>query len=133
MKKILLTIIALAVAGSSLFAQQKQKKTAEERTEKIYAKMDEVVELREDQKLKVKDIILVREQARDKDKKELSANKEELKKVSHLKNVERDENLKANLSPEQYAKLVAYRDEQKKQRHMKKEAKPATEEISDDL
>ena len=134
MKKILILILVFVASGTSLFAQQKQQKnkTAEERTEKIYTKLNEALELRDDQKLKVKDIILVREQARDNDKKELGANSEALKKANQVRNEEREENLKANLSPAQYAKLLEFRDKKKKERHMNKEAKTA-EESNDEL
>lgn len=133
MKKILFLMLALTITGSCIFAQgkQKQAKTAEERTEKIYSKINEIVQLKEEQKLKVKDIILHREKARDADRKEYAGNNEGLKKSAEGRNQERDADLKANLTPEQYQKLMEHRQQMKQKYHEKKAKKEQIEEDTD--
>lgn len=133
MKKILFLMLALTITGSGIFAQGKQKqgRTAEERTEKIYSKINEIVQLKEEQKLKVKDIILHREKTRDADRKEYAGNKEGLKKSAEARNQERDADLKASLTPEQYQELMEHRKQMKQKYEEKKAKKKQKEEDSD--
>jgi hypothetical protein len=119
MKKIMLTFIVVAIASVSMFAQKSKppRKTPEERTEKIVVKMKADLALSEEQVLKLKPVILKREQQRD----ELYTKMDTVK--SHSRKVMKDaeDEFKKILTPGQLEKLKQERQEMHDKHMQKKE------------
>lgn len=118
MKKIMLTVIVVAIASVSLFAQTSKapRKTPEERAEKIVVKMKSDLALSDEQVVKLKPVILKREQQRE----ELHTKMDTVK--SHTRKIMKDaeEDLKKILTPEQLEKLKQERKEMH-EKHMQKQ------------
>jgi hypothetical protein len=117
MKKIMLTVIAVAIASISTFAQKSKppRKTPGERTERIVVKMKTDLALSDDQVLKLKPVILKREQQRD----ELYTKMDTVK--THTRKIMKDaeEDFKKILTTEQLEKLKQERKEMH-DKHMQK-------------
>jgi hypothetical protein len=118
MKKIMLTVVAVAIASMSMFAQKSKppRKTPEERTEKIVVKMKSDLALSDDQVLKLKPVILKREQQREELYTKMDTVKSHTKAI--MKNAEED--FKKILTPEQLEKLKQERKEMH-DKHMQKQ------------
>jgi hypothetical protein len=118
MKKIMLTVTVMTIASVSLFAQNKPPhKTPQERTEKIVVKMKNDLALSDDQVLKLKPVILKREQQREELHEKMDTVKSHTRKV--MKDAEED--LKKILTAEQLEKLKQERKEMRDRRRQKQE------------
>jgi hypothetical protein len=134
MKKVILVLFTTAIAFvSSSNAQEKKatSKTPEQRTEKIVSKLNEVLALNEDQKGKVKDVILKREQQRAELHKKFEKDKEGLKEANQKNMKAAEEELRKILSPEQIEKLKKHREEMKQKHKDKKGASASPDDDQD--
>lgn len=102
-------------------ARQNRPVTPEERSERATQKVSEVAGLNEEQKKKVKQIMLDRERQREADRKKFQADKEAHKKAAMNNRRASDERLKQVLTPEQYQKVMSHRQEVKAKHKMKRE------------
>jgi len=111
MRKIILAVAVIMATAFSVLGQEKgirqPKRSAEDRTEKIVAKMKVDLVLSDDQVLKLKPVILRREQQRSEMYAKMDTTKSNTKKV--LK--DSDEEIKRILTSEQYEKLKEQRKE----------------------
>lgn len=109
MKKIMLTVVVVAIASLSVFAQKEKqpRKTPEERTEKIVVKMKNDLALTDEQVSKLKPVVLKREQQKDDLYTKMDTVKNHTRKV--MKDAE--EEFKKILTPEQLEKLKQERKE----------------------
>lgn len=119
MKKIIFILFALAIATANTFAQEPSKvkkamKTAEERTETMINKMVKELTLTEDQKAKMKAVILKAEKDREARIKEEKARRD--KTIAEIK---------AILSPEQFQKFENRKAEMKENHQKKRAGSPA--------
>jgi Spy/CpxP family protein refolding chaperone len=131
MKKIILISFAVAIATVNGFAQEKkgERKTPEQRTEKIVVKLNEKLALTDDQKTKVKEVILKQEQQREVSRKQFENNRDAFKE-SNKKNMQAtDVALKNILTPDQMEKVKQLREEQKEKRENKKMHHPEQESV----
>ncbi len=122
MKKIILVVAMVVISTVATFAQSKQKsKSPEERTEKIVEKMKTDLALSDDQVVKVKPIILKREQKREEFRAQMNSTKDQHRQIAK----ETDEDFKKVLTPEQIEKLKAHRKEmrEKHKEHMNNKGK----------
>lgn len=117
MKKIILMLAVVASASVSLFAQESKQptKSPEERTEKIIGKMKGDLTLTDDQVVKLKPVILKREQQRDEMRAKASADRDSHKKLAQ----DTEEDLKKILTPEQMEKLKQQRKEMREKHQQK--------------
>jgi phosphomevalonate kinase len=98
----MLTLAVIAIASVSMFAQSKSpRKTPEERTEKIVVKMKNDLALSDDQIVKLKPVILKREQHREELREKMDTVRSHTRKI--MKDAEED--LKKILTAEQLEKL----------------------------
>jgi membrane-bound lytic murein transglycosylase len=120
MKKIMFSVVVIAIASVSMFAQTSKppRKTPEERTEKIVVKMKSDLALSDDQVLKLKPVILKREQQRE----DLYTKMDTVK--SHSKKIMQDaeQDFKKILTPDQLEKLKQERKEMH-DKHLQKQEK----------
>ena len=119
MKKTFLLLFAVAITSVNIFAQEAQKvnkalKTAEERTETMINKMVKELTLTEDQKVKMKAVVLKAEQDREIRIKEEKARRD--KTIAEIK---------AILNPEQFQKFQQKKSEMKENRQKKLASPPA--------
>ncbi len=114
MKKTLFTLFTVVITSVSIMAQdstpnnEKDKKSPEEKAEKITKKMADELVLTAEQQTKVKALILKREQERQERMKEEKMRREKM-----------DADLKAILTPEQYNKMETMKKEKMQQHHEK--------------
>ena len=117
MKKIILSLVAVAIAFATTNAQDKKaptQKTPEQRTERFMTKLTEEYALTEEQKPKVKDLILKREQSRDELRKKYADDNNSFATEFKKANAEADKNVKALLTPEQIEHQKQYIEEARK-------------------
>ncbi|MFY9310542.1 MAG: hypothetical protein WAQ28_15970 [Bacteroidia bacterium] len=133
MKKTFLILFAFAIAIVNGKAQEKKGagQTPEQRTEKMLAKLNEVVTLSDDQKAKAKPVILKRETERT-DLKKKYPNKDEFKKANRENMKKAEVELKKILTAEQAEKLKKHREEMKEKRKAKKASGTAPEDDDED-
>jgi hypothetical protein len=120
MKKIMLTVVAIAIASVSMFAQKSKspRKTPDERTEKIVVKMKNDLALSDDQVSKLKPVILKREQERENLYTKMDTVKSHSRKIMQ----DAEEDFKKILTSEQLEKLKQERKEMH-DKHMQKQEK----------
>ena len=118
MKKIILISFAVAIASANGMAQEQKapRKTPEQRTEQIIVKLSEELVLNDVQKVKVKEVILKREQQREESFKQLESNREEFRETNKKNLKASEEELKTILTPVQMEKLKKLREERKQKR-----------------
>lgn len=133
MKKTILILFAFAIAAVNSNAQPKKDapKSPEQRTEKIMGKLNEVLTLTDDQKPKVKNVILKREQKKAELHKKFPNDKAAFNKANKENIKIAEAELKAVLTAEQVDKLKKHREEMK-QKHKNKKAAKADEDDIDD-
>lgn len=133
MKKTILILFAFAIAVVNSNAQPKKDtpKSPEQRTEKIMGKLNEVLTLTDDQKPKVKNIVLKREQTKAELHKKFPNDKEGFKKANKENIKVAEAELKAVLTAEQAEKLKKHREEMKQKQKDKKAAKASEDDIDD--
>ena len=123
MKKTILILFTVAIAAVNVKAQEKKPavKSPEERTEKMVGRLNDVLALNDEQKVKAKDIILKREQKRTELHKQYEKDKQSFKKANRENMKSGEEELKKILTPEQSEKLKKHHEEMK-QKHKGKRA-----------
>lgn len=133
MKKTILVLFAFAIAVVNSSAQPKKDapKSPEQRTEKIMGKLNEVLTLTDDQKPKVKSVVLKREQTRADLHKKFPNDKEAFKKANKENMKTAEAELKGVLTAEQVDKLKKHREEMKQKHKDKKATKAAEDDIDD--
>jgi len=111
MKKIILAIAVIMITTINMFGQEQPakqpRKSPEERTERIVAKMKTDLALSDDQVLKLKPIILRREQQRN----EMYAKMDTTKTNTRQLMKDSEEEFKKIFTPEQFEKLKQQRKE----------------------
>ncbi len=124
MKKTILILFTVAIAAVNMSAQEKKSvaKSPEQRTEKMVTRLNEVLALNDDQKVKVKAVVLKREQKRAELHKQYETDKESFKKANRENIKTGEAELKKILTPEQTEKLKKHREEMKQKRKDKKAA-----------
>ncbi len=122
MKKVILVLFAVAIAAVNMNAQEKKQvaKDPEQRTEKMVTRMNDLLALNDEQKVKVKAVILTREQKKAELHKQYEKDKASFKKANRENIKSSEEDLKKILTPEQTEKLKKHREEMKKKRRDKK-------------
>jgi len=119
MKKLILILFAVAIASVNSVAQEPIKKTPPpkkspaERAENMTKRLSKELNLNPDQQVKVKAIILKREEDRDKASQELKEGPAKVK-----------EEFKSVLTPEQFQKFEAKEAEMKKKREERRKQSP---------
>lgn len=118
MKKIILISFVVAIASANGSAQEKKvsHKTPEQRTERITVKLNEELALNDVQKVKVKEVILKREQQREESIKQFESSREVFKEANKKNIKATEEELKTILTPEQMGKLKQSKEEMKQKR-----------------
>ncbi len=121
MKKIILISFAAALVCANSFSQEKKAgpKTAEQRSDQMFAKLDNELSFNNDQKVKVKEVILKREQQRDELRKQFKNSHDEFKTANRKNMKESNDALKAMLTSDQKAKLKEYRKAARQERKNK--------------
>jgi len=117
MKKIILSLVAVAIAFATTNAQDKKaptQKTPEQRTERFMKKLTEEYVLTDAQKPKVQEVILKREQSRDELRKKYAEDNNSFATEFKKANAEADKNVKALLTPEQIEHQKQYLEETRK-------------------
>lgn len=141
MKKIILSLVAVAIVSATSFGQQtttapaktpaaapdKSPKSAEQRTDRFMLKATMEYGLTEEQKPQVKAIILTREIQRDELRKQNPGNNEAFQSAFKKVNSETDREIKALLTPAQIEHQKQFREEQR-QRNKDNAAKKASGE-----
>ena len=112
MKKIILISFAFAIVNANTRAQEgKTRLTAEQRTEKMIAKLNDDLAFNDDQKLKVKEVVLKREMQREEINKQFEKERAAFKEANKKNMAATEEQLKIILTPEQIEKLKKHRKE----------------------
>ncbi len=126
MKKIILISFALAIASANVFAQGKKAShlTPEQLAEELTVKLNEDLALTDVQKVKVKEVILKREQQREISIKQLERSRDVFKEANKLSMKTAEDSLKTILTPEQMNKMRQHKKQMKK-KAQKKAAAPA--------
>ena len=119
MKKIILAFAVLLITSIGMNGQpqggKQSRKTPEERTERIITKMKTDLALSDDQVLKLKPVILKREQQRDEAYGKMNETKMDTKKAR----MDAEDEFQKILTPEQYEKLKQERKEMREKHHDK--------------
>ena len=115
MKKLILSLVAVAIVSASGMAQEKQKpmKTPEEKAARQVDKMDRELTLTADQKAKIKEIILKRDLAREDLFKKYPEKNDAFREENKKLNNESEKEIKAILTPEQIEKQKQIREQGK--------------------
>jgi hypothetical protein len=121
MKKIIISLFAVAIASANVVAQEPPpgkgtKKTAEERAENMTARLTKELDLNADQAAKAKAIILKREQDRDKLQEQMKGEREKMEEQMKKDHEKVKAEFKEFLSSEQYKKFEA-KDEEMRKKH----------------
>jgi protein CpxP len=124
MKKIILISFAIAIVTANISAQEKKgpHKTPEQRAERRTVKLNQELALNEEQKVKVKEVVLKQELQRDESIKQFAGNREVLKEANKKNRKESEDELKSILTPEQIDKLKQHKEEIKQTRQKKIQA-----------
>lgn len=135
MKKTIIISFLVAIAmvkGSRAQEKKPAPKTPEQRTEKMVSKLNEVLVLNADQKVKVKDVIMKREQQRAEINKKFEKAKEEFKEANQKNMKITKEELEKILTPEQVEKLKKHKEEIKQKHKDKKGGNLSPEDDDED-
>lgn len=127
MKKII--VILLALVPMFAFAQKMDKKTADERAQKRTEKMAADLNLSESQKAKVAAINKKYADVADEMRADQKAEKEERREEAKKRMEERNREIKAVLTPEQYAKQQEMKAAHQEKREVKKEKMKAKRKV----
>ncbi len=127
MKKIILSFFAVAIVATVSIAQGKAKpmKTQEERAERQVERMDKDLTLTAEQKTKIKEIMVKRDQAREDLINKYPEKNDAFKEENRKLNYESDKEIKAVLTKEQIEKQKQLREEAKEKRNKGNENPPA--------
>ncbi len=125
MKKIILTIAAIVLVITGVFAQKEtqQKRTPEQRAEKSLERMKRDLDLSDDQVTKLRPVIIKREEKRD----ELLVKMDTLKSSTRKVMKEAEEDFKKILTSDQMQKLKAERSALREKRKSQPDANSGTE------
>lgn len=122
MKKIIFSLCFIATVAVNSFAQAEKhpKKSPEERTEKITAKLTKELDLNDDQKTKVKQIVLKREKERASLHEQFQTDKNKFKEANKKNKTAEEDELKGVLTSAQMEKYKTQRAEMKEKHKNKK-------------
>jgi len=113
MKKLILSVFVAAIVSANSFAQDPARpmKTPEDRTERQVEKMNKDLSLTDEQKPKIKEIVLKREQAREELMKKYPEKNEAFREENKKLNAQSDEQIRAILTKEQLEKRKQFRED----------------------
>jgi Spy/CpxP family protein refolding chaperone len=104
-KAILLAGLVSSLTFTTVSAQEKEKKTPQERATMLTERMDKALVLTADQKAKISELNLGVALKNEKIRKDTAISKDKKKEALEANKATRDMNLKMILTPEQYAKV----------------------------
>ncbi len=127
MKKVILSLAVAVIVSANCVAQEhtRQMKTPEDRTERQVEKMNKDLSLTDEQKPKVKEIVLKHEQEREELNKKYPEKNEAYRAENKKLNEHADEQIRAVLTKEQLEKRKQFREDAMEKR---KNANPGKQE-----
>ena len=113
MKKVILSVVVAAIVSANSVAQDQARpmKTPEDRTERQVEKLNKDLSLTDEQKPKIKEIVLKREQAREELIKKYPEKNEAFREENRKLNAQSDEQIRALLTKEQLEKRKQFRED----------------------
>lgn len=126
-KAIVLVGLVSMLSITTVSAQDKEKKTPQERATMLTERMDKALVLTADQKAKISELNLGVALKNERIRKDASLTKDKKKEALEANKATRDYNLKMILTPEQYAKVEKMQAKMQERREAYKEDKKENE------
>jgi Spy/CpxP family protein refolding chaperone len=126
-KAILLAGLVSSLTFTTVSAQEKEKRTPQERATMLTERMDKALVLTADQKGKISELNLGVALKNERIRKDASLTKDKKKEALEANKATRDYNLKMILTPEQYAKVEKMQAKMQERREAYKEDKKENE------
>jgi Spy/CpxP family protein refolding chaperone len=126
-KAILLAGLVSSLTFTTVSAQEKEKRTPQERATMLTERMDKALVLTADQKAKISELNLGVALKNERIRKDASLTKDKKKEALEANKATRDYNLKMILTPEQYAKVEKMQAKMQERREAYKENKKENE------
>ncbi|MBP6090824.1 MAG: hypothetical protein KA521_06180 [Crocinitomicaceae bacterium] len=126
-KTIVLVGLVSMLSITTVSAQDKEKKTPQERATMLTERMDKALVLTADQKAKISELNLGVALKNERIRKDASLTKDKKKEALEANKATRDMNLKMILTPEQYAKVQKMQAKMQERREAYKEDKKENE------
>lgn len=126
-KAIVLVGLVSMLSITTVSAQDKEKKTPQERATMLTERMDKALILTADQKAKISELNLGVALKNEKIRKDTSLSKDKKKEALEANKATRDMNLKMILTPEQFAKVQKMQAKMQERREAYKEDKKENE------
>ena len=126
-KAIVLVGLVSVLSMTTVSAQEKEKKTPQERATMLTERMDKALVLTADQKAKISELNLGVALKNERIRKDATLTKDKKKEALEANKTSRDMNLKMILTPEQYSKLQKMQAKMQERREAYKEDKKENE------